>query len=212
MPPDVADSTPRPVSSRSSVALRILVCEDEALVAAEIVGQLHDMGHEVVGLVANGDRIVDEARRLKPDFVVTDIRMPGRHPLSAVKQVLDDLRIPCIVLSAYSDRREIQGAQDAGAFGYLVKPVQPDQFRAAIHMAHDRFLRSESERSANIDLQRRLEERRIIEQAKWVLVQREGITESEAYDQLQRRARTSRVRMIDIAKLIAYEGARPGTA
>jgi two-component system, response regulator PdtaR len=187
--------------------LRVLVCEDEAMVAAEVAGQLRELGHEVVGVISSGDEVIDAVKRLKPELVITDIRMPGRHGLAAAKQVYDELNVPVVVLSAYSDRREIQGAQEAGAFGYLVKPVMVEQLRATIDVAYDRFCKTAMDKSENAALQRRLEERKIIEQAKWVMVKKSGMSESEAYTQLQNRARAERVRMIDIAKLVVYEAA-----
>jgi two-component system, response regulator PdtaR len=104
-----------------------------------------------------------------------------------------------VIVSAYSDPAKVEGAAGAGVFGFLVKPVSTDQLRAAISVAWERFNELISVQKENSDLRRRLEERKTIERAKWVLVEKRSMTEPEAMDALRAMARDHRRPMIETA-------------
>ena len=93
-------------------------------------------------------------------------------------------------------------AQDAGVFGYLVKPASANQLRAAIDVAWGRFVDSLRDQEEIAALERKIEDRRIIERAKWILVQRKQVTEEKAMRTLQRQARQTRKKMAEVAQLL----------
>lgn len=180
--------------------VRILVAEDEHLVAADLAVSLRDLGYEVIGPASDGETALRLAQTEAPDLALLDIRMPRRDGLSVAREIFGEHGVPVVILSAYSDAEYVNTAQTIGVFGYVIKPATSGQLRASIDIAWSRHLHARSEQAESADLRRRLEERRVIEQAKWVLVQRKGITESEAMQTLQRHARASRRKMIDIAR------------
>jgi response regulator NasT len=180
--------------------VRILVAEDEHLVASDLSMQLKDAGYQVVGPAPDGEAAVELARAAHPDLALMDIRMPRRDGLSAAEQIFADLGIPTVILSAYSDEEYVKLAQRAGVFGYLVKPATGGQLRACIDVAWGRFIETRSSKKETDDLKRKLEERRIVERAKWVLVQRKGLSEAEAMHTLQRHARSSRRKIVEVAQ------------
>ncbi len=179
---------------------RILIAEDEYLVATELTHTLAALGHVVVGPATDGESAVALARSAQPDMAIMDVRMPKRDGIAAAKELFEELGIPVITLSAYSDTETIEAAAQNGIFGYLVKPASADQLRAAISIAWQRYRQHVEVATEASNLRRRLEERRVIEQAKWLLVSRKGLSEPDAMKTLQKRARDTRRQMIDIAK------------
>jgi response regulator NasT len=195
-----------PTNIRSAVDLdrprRVLVADDEHLVATDLAMTLGELGYLVLGPAVDGEAAVDLAQITHPDLALLDIRMPKRDGLTAASQIYHDLGVPVIILSAYSDSTAVAAAQEAGVFGYLVKPASANQLRAAIDVAWGRFVDSLRDQEEIAALERKIEDRRIIERAKWILVQRRQLTEEEAMRTLQRQARQSRKKMAEVAQLL----------
>ena len=178
---------------------RVLIAEDEHLVALSLTMSLTDAGYTVVGPATDGEQAVDLARRLLPDMALLDIRMPRRSGIEAAQEIFGGLGIPVVIVSAHSDEPLANAAADAGVFGYLVKPASTEQLRAALTVAWSRFCEHVESERATEDLRRRLEERRTIEQAKWILVEQNDLSEPAALEELRRRARNSRRTMLETA-------------
>jgi two-component system, response regulator PdtaR len=185
---------------------RILVADDEHLVAAEITGQLAEIGYTIVGPVGTAADAVRLARTALPDLALLDIRMPNGDGLSAAGVILGELGIPVVILSAHADHEYVNIAEERGVFGYLIKPVEPNQLRAAIQVAWGRFRKFASEHADLLRLERRLEERPVIERAKWILVSRAGVDEPEAMRMLQQKARSSRDCIVNVAERVIRAG------
>jgi AmiR/NasT family two-component response regulator len=181
---------------------RILVADDEHLIATDVAMTLAELGYTVVGPATDGVAAIEMAQFAAPDMALLDIQMPRCDGLSAARRIFEDFEVPVIVLSAYSDEEYIDSARAAGVFGYLVKPATASQLRAAIDIAWGRYCRAIEARDAIEALERKLEDRRIIERAKWILVQRKQLSEEEAQRALQRQARQSRRKIVEIAQQI----------
>ena len=188
---------------------RVLVADDEHLVAADITVMLAGMGYTVVGPVASGTEAARLARSADPDIALLDIRMPDGDGLAAARALFKDLAIPVVILSAYSDEESVQEAQDAGVFAYLIKPAEEQQLRATIEIAWGRYRRFMREHDERLELSRRLEERKVVERAKWVLVRRTGSDESAAMRFLEAQARQSGERLALVAERV-LRSAEPG--
>src|SRR5262249_37406911 len=160
------------------------------LVATDLTLMLADLGYTVL-MAADGQEAVEVARAAAPDIALLDIRMPNRDGISAARELFGQMRIPVGILSAYTDGSEAAGAQQAGVFGYRVKPVQRDQLRVGLDIAWNRYKAYMGEAQESTKLRKRLDDRRIIEQAKWALVSGGGMTEPDAMRALQKRARDS---------------------
>jgi AmiR/NasT family two-component response regulator len=181
---------------------RVLIADDEYLVATDVAFALGTLGYTVVGPATDGASALQLARLALPDLAILDIRMPGMDGISAAREMHRELDIPIIMLSAFSDPETVRAATDAGIFGYIVKPVAEDQLRVCIDVAWKRYSDHVAARSEVEDLRRRLEDRKVIEQAKWILVSRKNIAEPEAMKLLQRRARETRKPLAEIADTI----------
>lgn len=177
---------------------RIMIAEDEHLVATDLKLMLSELGYEVL-VASDGEAAVEMARAEYPDLALMDIRMPRKDGLSAARELYMHLGVPVVIVSAYADQEQVLGAQEAGAFGYLIKPVQRDQLRVTVDIAWRRFVLDAIERSEGAKLRKRLEERKVVEQAKWILVSTRAMTEPDAMRHLQKQARSSRRQLIDVA-------------
>ncbi len=189
---------------------RILVADDEHLIAMDLALTLGNLGFTVVGPAMDGKAAIEIARTATPDLALFDIRMPEMDGITAARQVFDELVIPVVILSAYSDERNVRAAQSAGVFGYLVKPTPESQLNAAIQVAWERYRQLVAARAENESLKNRLEERKFIEQAKWILVSRQGLSEPDAMRTLQKKSRDARRKLVDIAREVIGEENLPG--
>ncbi len=205
-PSPTVSPMPTPSAPARSASLgrprRVLVADDEHLIAADLTSTLGELGYVVVGPVADGRAAVELAQVAAPDLALLDIQMPRCDGLTAARRIREDFNIPVVVLSAYSDEEYVESAKSAGVFGYLVKPAMPSQLRVAIDVAWSRHRRELEAFDAVAHLERKLVDRRVIERAKWVLVQRKQISEEEAQRTLQRQARQTRRRLVEIAQQV----------
>ena len=118
------------------LASRIMIVEDEGIVAMDIRSQLEGFGYEVVATAFSGGQAITLANEHKPDLVMMDIVLKGpMDGISAAEKIGETLRIPVIFLTAYSDPATLSRAQAIGAYGYLIKPFRPDELRASIEVA-----------------------------------------------------------------------------
>lgn len=180
----------------------ILVADDEHLIATGIAANIAGMGLQVAGPAADGEEAIELCRRLRPDLALLDIRMPKVGGIDAAKVIYHQYEIPVVIISAYSDQEYVDDAAQVGVFGYLLKPISSDQLRTAIQVAWSRYLASREQSEEISSLHERLENRKIIEQAKWVLVKRKNIDEPDAMRTLQRQARNNRRTLVDVARAI----------
>ncbi len=192
---------------------RILVADDEMLVATGIAASLRDLGHNVVAVVADGEAAVRAAREHRPDLAMLDIRMPRMDGIDAAAAIATELGIPSVIISAYSDPEHINRMharpEVSGVFGYLLKPVNTEELRVAIGVCAQRAAVDEFRRNRIGQLEANLLNRRVVEQAKWVLVEKHKMTEAQAHEKLQRAARDRRVTLIEVAQSVISSGGLP---
>jgi signal transduction histidine kinase len=118
---------------------RILVVEDEAIVARDLEMSLMRLEYEVVGTETRGEWAIVQAERTRPDLVLMDIRLRGAvDGIEAAAEIWRRLEIPTVFLTAYADEETVQRARGSGSFGYLVKPFAPRALKAAIEIALER--------------------------------------------------------------------------
>ena len=175
--------------SQTLPQLRAVICEDEGMTILLLRHALTKAGYEVVGETDNGLKAVELVSRLKPDFIMMDINLPGLSGIEAIRRILAERSIPVIMLTAYSDSQIVGEAIEAGACAYLVKPIVGDQLGPAIRTALARFETFVSITKENEDLKESLETRKIVERAKGILMDRTKMPEAEAFKRLQKISR-----------------------
>jgi response regulator NasT len=187
---------------------RVLVADDEYLVANELAAMLTDQGYAVIGPVADGDAALALCRRYHPDLAMLDIRMPCLNGLEAARTAFDELGIPAVIVSAYADPEYVAAAARTGVFGYLVKPVSPDQLRACLGVAWARF-RSQAVdgsiatvRTVGAAPADESGEPALIERAARVVAQRRAMDEASARRLLKDRAERTGWPMVEVARAV----------
>ena len=128
--------------------------------------------------------------------------MPIVDGMQAAKIIFNELDIPVVMLTAYSDETYIRNCIAAGVFGFLLKPVSSEQLGAGLKVAWQRFLDHVEQRDQIIDLKHRLEARKLIEQAKWIIVKRKSVSEPDAMKMLQKQSRSSRKSIDAVARAV----------
>jgi response regulator NasT len=194
---------------------RVVIAEDEAIIRLDLKEILQEEGYEVVGETGRGDEAVDLVRNHRPDLAILDVKMPGSDGLDAARAIRDlDLKVAVLILTAFSQRNLIDEARDAGVAAYLVKPFQRIELIPAIDQAMARCeqqwaIDAEAQQAVTdggvgqpVSAEDKLETRRLVDGAKSVLMERSGMSESEAFGYIQKTAMGTRSRMIDVARQI----------
>lgn len=182
--------------------LKILTVEDEGLVAVALTTLLEVLGHRVVGLAKDGQEAVELASKLQPDLVITDIRIPMLDGIETARAILAQQPVPIILLTAYADETLIRRAREAGVMAYLLKPANKNQLRSTIEVALARFEELWSLRQEVRDLKEALETRKLLEQAKGILMKRLQLSEAEAFRRMQQTSRSERLILKEVAARI----------
>lgn len=138
---------------------RILVVEDQAIVAQDIARRLRKLGHEVVDVVSTGEAAVQRALELRPDILLMDIKLgAATDGIDVVKHIRQRLDLPVIYLTGYADEATVARARETGPLGYLVKPFSERELQATLEMALYRHQMEERLRENAEGLRRRTEE------------------------------------------------------
>ncbi len=180
---------------------RVLVAEDESLIRMDIVETLEEFGFEVVGQASNGEEAVELAKLHRPDLAVMDIKMPKLDGISAAEQ-LALLKIPVVLLTAFSQRELVDRANEAGAMAYVVKPFTPNDLLPAVEIALSRFAQLTALENEISDLNERFEIRKLVDRAKGLLNEKMNLTEPEAFRWIQKASMDRRLTMHEVAKTI----------
>jgi PAS domain S-box-containing protein len=115
---------------------RILIVEDEGIIAEDLQMSLQDLGYEVSGIVTRGKEAVRTAAETRPDLVLMDVVLQGEMDgIEAANEIHTLLKIPIIYLTAYSDDKMLERAKNTEPFGYLIKPFRDRELRSTIEMA-----------------------------------------------------------------------------
>jgi response regulator NasT len=195
-----------------SRSLRIAVADDEPDMRDYFRQILPLLGHEVVATAQDGRELVELCRSTQPDLVITDIKMPDMDGIDAARQIYRNAPVPVILVSAYHDAAFIERAEADHVLAYLVKPIKQADLEPAIAIAMRRFEQFQALRKEATDLKQALEDRKLIERAKGILMKKAGLDEHDAFRRLQKLASDKNRKLIDIAQMIltAEEAFGPG--
>lgn len=181
---------------------RIIVADDESLVRTDLREALAELGYLVVGEVGDGQSAVNMARELDPDVVIMDIKMPGMDGIEAARVLTQERIAPVVLLTAYSQKDLIERAKEAGVVGYLVKPFRETDLAPAIELALARFAEFRALQEEVGNLTEALETRKKVEKAKGILMEKQGMSEAEAFRKIQKMSMNTRRPMKEVAEAI----------
>jgi AmiR/NasT family two-component response regulator len=181
---------------------RILIADDENLILMDLREMLTNLGYLVVGEANDGQSAVNMARELRPDLVVMDIKMPDMDGIEAARVLTEEKLAPVLLLTAYSQQDLIERAKEAGVVGYLVKPFRESNLAPAVQITLARFEEFQALHKEVEDLKEALETRKVVDRAKGILMDTQGLTEHEAFRRIQKMSMNTRRAMKDIAEAI----------
>jgi two-component system, response regulator PdtaR len=186
--------------------MRVLIAEDDPLIAFALAERLRSLGHEPLGPAADGEQAVELARHDPPDLYLFDVEMPNLDGLQAAAQLaVEGLRRPVVVVTGIEDEGLIDRAIASGVSAYLTKPIDSRELQAAIGLAaarHAEFRQLEAEVGR---AQQALEDRKLVERAKGLLMSALDLSEHDAFRRLQLTARERNLRLAEVAARIVEQ-------
>jgi response regulator NasT len=180
----------------------VVIVDDSPRSRATLGDALKRLGFEVAGEGSSGSEAIRLAQKLKPDVLFLAVGLPDMDGLTVAAHILETLPLPILILSSHLDQELIQRAKEAGVMAYLLKPLREEELLPAIELAISRFEEFNALRKENADLRRTLENRKVIERAKGILMERERISEQQAFARIQKTSMNMRRTMAEIAQAI----------
>ena len=187
--------------------MRILIAEDETIIRLDLRELLERAGFEVCAEARDGLEAVELARTEQPDLAILDVKMPELDGIEAAKRILEERPIPIVILTAYSQQELIARAVEAGVYGYLVKPFREADLLPAIETARARHVELMALREEADSLAEALAARKLVERAKGLLMEKEKLSEQDAYARLRKASQLSGkpIRVVAEALIATFE-------
>ena len=187
--------------------MRVLVADDDPVIALGLAERLRSLGHEPIGPAADGEQAIELARNDTPDLYLFDIEMPNVDGLEAAAQLAGEgLRRPVVVVTGVDDPSLIERSIASGVSAYLTKPVDTRELQAATRNSRRRGTPSSRQLEAEVDrAQQALEDRKLVERAKGLLMSALNLSEQDAFRRLQLTARERNLRLADVAARIVEQ-------
>jgi two-component system, response regulator PdtaR len=171
--------------------VRILLAEDETIIRLDLREMLVRAGFDVCAEAKDGAEAVQLARSEQPDLAIMDVKMPKLDGIDAARKILDERPIPIVMLTAYGQEELVNRAVEAGVFGYLVKPFREQDLLPAIQTARARHEELSAVREEAESLAEALAARKMIERAKGLLMEKEKLSEADAFARLRKASQVS---------------------
>lgn len=189
---------------------RVIVADDESIVRMDLREMLESLGYLVVGEAGDGESAIHLSRELKPNIVIMDIKMPGMDGIEAGRILTEERIAPVLLLTAYSQQDLVERAKEAGVMAYIVKPFHEADLAPAIEVALRRWQEFRSLEMEVEDLKEALETRKLVDRAKGILMDTQGLSEADAFRRIQKTSMDQRKPMKEVAEAIvlAHEAGR----
>jgi len=181
---------------------RVVIADDESIIRMDLREILDDLGYLVVGEAGDGRSAVNLGRELRPDIVIMDVRMPDLDGIEAAKILTEERIAPVLLLTAFSQRHLVERAKEAGVVGYIVKPFRESDLAPAIEVALARFEEFRTVEKEVDNLKDALESRKLVDRAKGILMDTQGLSEADAFRRIQKMSMNMRKAMKEIAQAI----------
>lgn len=186
----------------NTVKKSILICDDEPMILMELKAMLTELGFESVLECGDGKRAVDIALGSFPDMVVMDVAMPGMDGLKAAAEIKKKLKIPIVLLTNCYDAETLKRATECGIASILTKPLRVQDLLPAIEIAFAHTYELETLKEKVEDLKEIIENRKVIEKAKGLLMEIDKLSEADAYRVIQKKAMDERKTLRQVADAV----------
>lgn len=184
----------------------ILICDDEPVIRMNLKAMLVDLGFEEILECGDGKSAVEMALASFPDMVILDVAMPKMDGITAAGEIRKKLKIPIMLLTNCYDVQSIKRAAESGIAAFLTKPLREQDLLPAIELALAHAYQVEELKEKIDDLKETIENRKIIEKAKGLLMNRGRLSESDAYREMQKMAMDKRKTLRQVADGILKAG------
>ncbi|MBZ0221043.1 MAG: response regulator [Candidatus Methylomirabilis sp.] len=181
---------------------RIAVVDDNASERLVLKGFIEAAGFAFDGEGANGVEAVEICRERRPDLLMMDLRMPVKDGIKAAEEISRFYPTPIVLLTADEDSDTARRAAEAGVMGYLMKPVRAEEIAPIVEVAITNFNELKALKEENDNLKKALEARKIIAKATGLLMEKEGLSEREAFARLRKISMDKRKSMAEIAEVL----------
>jgi AmiR/NasT family two-component response regulator len=186
--------------------MKVLIAEDDPVVALGLTERVRSLGHDAIGPVGDGEQAVAEAKASLPDLYLFDIEMPALDGLAAAVQLAGEgFRRPVVIVTGVDDPSLVERSIASGVSAYLTKPIDTRELDAAIKLAAARHAEFEALEAEVSKAQQALEDRKLVERAKGLLMSALELSEQDAFRRLQRTARERNLRLADVARRIVEQ-------
>jgi two-component system, response regulator PdtaR len=186
--------------------MKVLIAEDDPVVALGLTERVRSLGHDPIGPVGDGEQAVAEARASLPDLYLFDIEMPNLDGLAAAVQLTGEgLRRPVVIVTGVDDPSLVERSIASGVSAYLTKPIDTRELEAAIKLAAARHAEFEALEAEVSKAQQALEDRKLVERAKGLLMSALKLSEQDAFRRLQTTARERNLRLADVSRRIVEQ-------
>ena len=191
-----------------SQLMRLLIAEDETIIRLDLRELLERAGFEICAEARDGLEAVELARKELPDLAILDVKMPRLDGIEAARRILEERPIPIVMLTAYGQQELIAKAVEIGVYGYLVKPFRETDLLPAIETARARHAELVALREEAESLAEALAARKLVERAKGLLMEKEKLSEQDAYARLRKASQLSGkpIRVVAEALIATFEG------
>ena len=181
---------------------RIMLMSEDHFVFLSLSAMIQNIGHTVNSCDQNAQKTVAGARDVSPDFIITDMNMEERGGFDKVLKMLEQHTVPIVLMTDAIRPELIERADTAGVAGYLIKPISQKDIQPALALARSRFKQIQALKQEIAELKNMLRSRKLVEQAKGLLMERECIPEAEAFRRIQRLSRDRNIPMAAISEAI----------
>lgn len=182
---------------------RIVIADDEPITRMDLCEILQENGYSIAGEASDGFDAVEMCRKKKPDLVLMDVKMPFLDGIKAAKVIVNEnLALSVILLSAYSGNEFVEQAKEAGVMGYLIKPIDEKTLLTSIEIAVSKGEELNKMKQDYNKMKETLENRKIIDVAKGLMMKKYGLNEDEAYNHMRKLSMDKRCPMKQIAEII----------
>lgn len=184
---------------------RIVIADDEALICMDLKEMLEEAGHEVVGIGSDGVEALDLTKKLHPDLVILDVKMPRLDGIQAAKMIAHDSLAPVVLLTAFGDEDMVEKAKKSFVFGYVMKPVDEKFLFPTIEIAVGQFQHKKEMIRHVHEVEQELATRKIVDRAKGLLMDYYNISEEEAHRKMQLTSMKRGLSISEVAQKVVKE-------
>lgn len=189
-------------SPPAKASLNVLVIDENSIRASIIEVGLRDAGYDRVTVVNNMTGLARRIEELNPDVIVIDLENPNRDMLESIFQISRAVKRPIAMFVDKSDEASIIAAVDAGVSAYIVDGLKKERVKPILEMAVSRFNAFSRLQRELADAKSALEERKIIDRAKGILMKMRGVSEEEAFTLLRQTAMNEKKKIAEIAQSV----------